>query len=117
LVSSDAPEAQARLGIQVKERRCRIGYAPTERETVDAALRLKPLAIVTDNQKGRDNLSGLNMTWDICRLPELRETILFMLTEDRVEPAFLWNGGDWFIHKRGLPGAMLAKPIEEYLSA
>jgi len=78
------------------------------------ALLLKPLAIVTDNQKGRDNLSGLNMTWDICRIPELRETVLFMLSADYVEVAFLWGGGDCFIHKGDLvnPG----KPVVDYLA-
>jgi hypothetical protein len=91
--------------------------SPDAQKRVEDALRLKPLAIVTDNQKGRDNLSGLNTTWDLCRLPELRETVLFMLTADYVEPAFLWNGGDWFMHQGRLSQEMQVKPIMEYLGA
>ncbi len=77
--------------------------------------RMGDLAIVTDNQKGRDNLSGLNMAWDLCRHPQLRETVLFMVTADLVEVAFLWNGGDWFIRKlaREDPGTRIAEYLGE----
>lgn len=113
LISDDAPAARHPLADTLGAKGYRVAYAATEKETLAIALRFKPLAVVTDNQKGRDNLSGLNMTWDVCRTPELRETLLFMFTADLVEVAFLWNGGDWFVHKgeRGDP----AKMIFEYL--
>jgi len=113
LISDDAPETRVRIERTLKGRPYRFTEVTTEQETLAVALRFKPLAIVTDNQKGRDNLSGLNMTWDLCRRPQLRETVLFMVTADLVEVAFLWNGGDWFIRKlaREEPGAR----IVEYL--
>jgi CheY-like chemotaxis protein len=114
LLSSDNSNVQTYMEVALKAKGYRLTSAATEQETMQAALLLRPLAIVTDNQKGRDNLSGLNMTWDICRIPELRETVLFMLSADYVEVAFLWGGGDCFIHKGDLvnPG----KPVVDYLA-
>ncbi len=80
-----------------------MGYQPhvasTETDSISLAKKVHPALILTDNQKGRDNLSGLNMTWDICRSTELRESLVFMVTADRLEPAFLWYGGDEFFTK------------------
>jgi CheY-like chemotaxis protein len=80
-----------------------LGYqvhlCPTETETIDQACKLHPDLILTDNQKYRDNLSGLNMTWDLCRLQQLRETLIFMVTADELESVFLWSGGDDFFTK------------------
>ncbi|MFZ0533804.1 MAG: hypothetical protein WAM09_11540, partial [Anaerolineales bacterium] len=97
--------------------------AATEKETIDLALKNKPQVIVTDNQKVSvinnlkwvDNISGLNMTWDICRLPELRETIIIMLTADEIEPIFLWQGGDFYLSKMHFGGAMLEMILQEYM--
>jgi DNA-binding response OmpR family regulator len=113
LLSDDSPNLRNQVEIAMRGRRYRFATAATEQETIEAALRFKPLAIITDNQKGRDNLSGLNMTWDLCRRPELRETVLFMFTKDDVEVAFLWNGGDRFMRKgeRAAPGV----PVIQYL--
>jgi len=113
LISDDAPETRARIERTLKGKPYRFTDVATEQETLAVALRFKPLAIVTDNQKGRDNLSGLNMAWDLCRHPELRETVLFMVTADLVEVAFLWNGGDWFIRKLAREDA--GTRIAEYL--
>jgi hypothetical protein len=113
LVSTDAPNALAQMVLAFKGQRYRFAHALTEQETLGLALKMKPLAIITDNQKGRDNLSGLNMTWDLCRYPELREVVLFMYTADHVEAAFLWNGGDWFMHKAD--AAKLVLRVSEYL--
>jgi CheY-like chemotaxis protein len=77
----------------------RVRTASSEQETLELACELRPQAIITDNQKGQDNLSGLNMTWDICRRSELRESVLFMLSADFIEPVFLWSGGDCFLSK------------------
>jgi CheY-like chemotaxis protein len=115
LISEDSRRMQQ----QLKEIYQRMGYrvitAATEEETITAALKLQPQAIITDNQKGADNLSGLNMTWDICRHLELRETILFMLTADFVEPVFLWQGGDFFLSKFKTQLADIAQIVNEYL--
>lgn len=101
LISDDSKTNQDYLSSVLKKLGFLVITASTEQETIDLANRAKPQAIITDNQKGRgrDNLSGLNMTWDICRQPNLRETIIFMLTADQVEPIFLWNGGDYLLHK------------------
>jgi CheY-like chemotaxis protein len=99
LISEDSVHMQALLADLYQKMGFRVQVAATEAETLAQALALKPQAIVTDNQKLLDNLSGLNMTWDICRRPELRDTLIFMLTADLVEPIFLWNGGDFFLSK------------------
>jgi CheY-like chemotaxis protein len=113
LVSDDDPEAGKRMLGIFGAKGYRVTQTFTESETLANALRLKPQAIITDNQKGGDNLSGLNMTWDLCRNPQLRETVVFMHTADLVEIAFLWNGGDWFIRK--LAREDLGKQVAEYL--
>jgi len=113
LISDDAPEAGKRLAGALGAKGYRVTQTFTESETLAVALRFKPLAILTDNQKGSDNLSGLNLTWDMCRTPELRETLLLMHTADLVEVAFLWNGGDWFISKLAREDA--GARIVEYL--
>ena len=93
-----------------------VDTAETASETIKKALVSRPKIIITDNQKDSDNLSGLNMTWDICRTPELRETIIIMRTADFVEPVFLWYGGDYFLSKDiGDPEQVLL-PVHEYLS-
>jgi len=112
LLSDDGAGMKNPMEIALK-RRYRLAAAATEQETLNLALRFKPLAIITDNQKGRDNLSGLNMTWDLCRRSELRETVLFMFTVDYAEVAFLWNGGDWFIRKGELANPGI--PVVQYL--
>ncbi len=75
----------------------RVASASLEEETMRMANELVPKVIITDNQKNKDNLSGLNMTWNICRSPLLRETIIVMVSADFAEPAFLWNGGDYYL--------------------
>lgn len=77
--------------------------------------KIKPQVIITDNQERRDNFSGLNMTWDLCRNLDLRETILIMLTADEVEPMFLWQGGDFFLNKQRYGGARLGPVLEMYM--
>jgi hypothetical protein len=96
-----------------------VHLASTEQETYEKSMELKPQAVITDNQKRVnnicDNLSGLNLTWDLCRSPDMQETILFMLTADFVEPAFLWNGGDYFLSKRTANLEELAHVVLEFL--
>lgn len=117
LISEDSKRMQSQLSAMLKRLGFLIITASTEQETIALALRAKPQAIITDNQKGRgrDNLSGLNMTWDICRHPALRETVIFMLSADRIEPVFLWNGGDYFLWKKSARLDALIKVVMEYL--
>ena len=115
LISEDSPKSRQQITQVLR----RIGFsthsAPTESKTLALAKKLKPQVIITDNQKGKDNLSGLNMTWDLCRTSELRETILIMLTADEVEPIFLWQGGDYFLNKLRYGGAQLGPALEMYM--
>ena len=119
LISDDSEKMQAILSDLCRKMRFQVKVASSEQETIDLALKLKPQAIITDNQKRSenrvDNLSGLNMTWDLCRKPELRETVIFMLTADFIEPIFLWNGGDYFLSKHGATLDELAHVVLEYL--
>ena len=70
LLSDDAPNIKNQMEIALKGGRYRFATAATEQETIDLALRFKPLAIITDNQKGRDNLSGPQ--YDLGPLPSTR---------------------------------------------
>jgi CheY-like chemotaxis protein len=113
LISEDSRRFQTTLSELCSRMGFHVKTASSERETMALASALRPQAIITDNQKGKDNLSGLNMTWDLCRQADLHETIIFMLTADFVEPPFLWNGGDCFASKLlGLEN--LAHAIIEY---
>ena len=115
LISEDSEKMQTTLSNLYSKMGFHTRVASSEQETVELARKVKPHAIITDNQKGKDNLSGLNMTWDLCRQPELRETIIFMLTADFVEPIFLWNGGDCFLSKYKATPEDLANVVMEYL--
>jgi CheY-like chemotaxis protein len=99
LISEDDNDIQRYLNFYLS----RIGYmvqtASNEQETTEFAIKLHPQVIITDNQKDNDSLSGLNMTWDLCRRKELRATLFFMVTADRAEPMFIWSGGDEFFTK------------------
>ena len=115
LISEDSERMRENLSNSLIQMGFRVKTASSEVQTTRLAYQLKPDAIITDNQKGRDNLSGLNMTWDICRKAALRETILFMLTMDEVEPAFLWSGGDYFLSKKRFSMKKLVQLIQEYM--
>jgi CheY-like chemotaxis protein len=115
LISEDNQQSQINLARMFSRAGYRVEVASSELETMRAALSLRPQAIVTDNQKYTDDFSGINMIWDIVRRPELRETVLFMLTADYIEPVFLWHGGDFFLHKSGASVDRLAEVANEYL--
>ncbi len=55
------------------------------------------------------------MTWDICRNLNLSETIIVILTDDYIEPIFLWLGGDYYISKQTLRRGQVETVVEEYL--
>jgi hypothetical protein len=88
--------------------------ASSEEKTVESAIKTLPQVIITDNQKAPDNLSGLNMTWILCRRKELRDTIFFMVTVDQVESIFLWSGGDAYFSKP-LNMAKFGRTLEDHL--
>lgn len=115
LVSEDHIKARNQIALGLKQYGFTVSTAETEKDTIALAQTIKPQVIITDNQKGRDNLSGLNMIWDLCRIPELRETILIMLTADYIEPIFLWQGGDFFLNKFRYNGAKLGEVLEMYM--
>lgn len=123
LISDDQSGGRQNLALMLRKQGFLTFTAAMEKETIDLALRNNPQVIVTDNQKvvpvgdqkTIDNISGLNMTWDICRLPALRETILIMLTADEIEPIFLWQGGDIFLSKMRMGGAVLRMVLQELM--
>lgn len=115
LVSEDSKTMRSKLSGFFRRAGFHVIDASTEAHTLLAARNLRPGAIITDNQKGRDNLSGLHLTWDLCRIPELRETIIFMLTADLVEAIFLWNGGDYFLSKLRFSVDERMQEANEYL--
>lgn len=116
LISEDSEKMRAELCDLCSKLGFATRTASTERETVELALELKPQAVITDNQKQQDNLSGLNMVWDLCRCTELRETLVFMFTADFAEPIFLWNGGDYFFSKFLDTLGDVKRVLTEYLS-
>jgi len=115
LISEDSRVSQASIAARLGSMGYPVLTASTEAETIALAVRVRPHAIVTDNQKGADNLSGLNLTWQLSRMQELRETVVFMVTADAVEPFFLWSGGDYFLPKASNALTDLAKVVNEYL--
>jgi CheY-like chemotaxis protein len=115
LISEDSKKIQSALTSLFAKMGFRVEVASTEQETIDKALRLLPQAVITDNQKEKDNLSGLNLTWELSRVAELRETVLFMFTADFLEPIFLWSGGDYFLSKFGHGLNEIAEVVAEYL--
>ena len=114
LISEDDPTIIQLNQRFIRRMGCLVEFAVSEEKTVELALQMRPQVIITDNQKAPDNLSGLNMTWDICRRKELRNTLLFMITVDLVEPIFLWSGGDAYFSKpHNL--TILGRTLEDYL--
>ena len=107
LISEDNETNRQRWAEYLRQAGFQVETAISEQQTVERALELHPQAVLTDNQKAIvvdhalewDNLSGLNMSWDLCRCRGLDNSILFMVTADQVEAIFLWNGGDEYFHK------------------
>jgi CheY-like chemotaxis protein len=116
LISDDSAGVQNQLASALEPLGYPLAFASNEDETLAMALDLHPAAIITDNQKGKDNLNGLRMTGKIANHPELREVVLFMLTADALEGAFLWNGGDYFLQKTPECVSMLITAMQAYLA-
>lgn len=115
LISDDSGRIQDQLASALRPKGFQLAFASSEDETYEMASRLWPWAVITDNQKGRDNLSGLRMTQHLASMPGLRETIVIMLSADLVEGAFLWNGGDRFLPKIAPALLALVASIEDFL--
>lgn len=115
LVSEDSLMQQVWLGQILKHMGFNIIAAKSEPETLLLAYKFKPHAIITDNQKGRDNLSGISLTQQISRSKHLENCVLFMLTADFIEPVFLWSGGDYFLWKGGARREGIMEAVNEYL--
>lgn len=99
IISDDSENIQK----QLFERFSTYGYevlvSSQSKDTIELARDKQPNFIITDNQKFNDNLSGLDMTWDIARDPHLDKSTIVMLTADQLEAIFTWNGGDFFFNK------------------
>ena len=117
LVSEDSPIARRTLAEVLRRNGVNVAAAACEQETLRKARALRPSLILTDNQKHRDNTSGLRMTEALAADPALSETLLFMVSADPVEGLFLWNGGDAFVHKVTASLRRLERYLSEYLGA
>lgn len=99
LVSEDNEHDRAVFSAVLATKGYETVTAGTARETIALAAQHHPTVITTDNQKYRDNLSGLFMTQDISRNADLMDSAILMITQDEIEAAFLWHGGDLYLHK------------------
>jgi len=115
LLSEDDPSQSQAINFGLSRLNYLIQTAATEADTVAMAFKLQPKVIITDNLKGKDCLSGLNITWDLCRRAELRDTLFFMVTADNVEPIFIWSGGDEYFQKP-IDANMLDRKLKLYLT-
>ena len=119
IVSTDSKVDQDGFSALFNNRGFNVETASTTEETIAKAFRFKADLIITDNQKKKvneaDNLSGLNMTRDICRNLNLSETIIVILTDDYIEPIFLWLGGDYYMSKQNVSLGQVETVVEEYL--
>lgn len=115
LISEDSARQRQTLSTLFQQMGFQIVTAATHKKTIEKALAFRPQAIITDNQKIPDNLSGLSLTQDISKIRDLQDTAVFMLTMDFVEPVFLWYGGDCFLSKSLHSLEKLAEVVNEYL--
>lgn len=115
LVSEDSLRLQDAIAEALQSLGQRVACAADTVETIEIARRLRPIIVVTDNQKGKDNTAGLRVTEAISRDPTLRESILLMLSADFLDGVFLWHGGDCFIHKILAGLGQLQAVAAEYL--
>ena len=111
LISDDSARVQDGITQMLEPFDFRFAYASSLPETMEMARRLRPNAILTDNQKGRDNQSGLRMTSMIAEDEGQDDTALVMVTADRIEGPFLWEGGDSFFLKPFIPAQALGEAL------
>jgi len=115
LVSDDHEGWRDHWKSELESQGFRVTQAACEDQTLEAALRLRPTVVITDNQKGRDNMSGLRMTEKASRMPELDDTLLFMFSADDIDGPFYWNGGDRCIPKDPATLRYVSRTLWEYL--
>lgn len=99
LISDDDPTVQDRLAGLLSPHGFRLAYACSLEETMAMATRLEPKVVITDNQKGRDNQSGLRMTRMFAQDDYYDDMGLVMISVDPIAGPFLWEGGDRFYWK------------------
>jgi CheY-like chemotaxis protein len=115
LVSDDSHAVQTQVSQIIEPLGYPLVFAADMCETLEKAEALKPMAILTDNQKYKDNTNGLRMTTILSSRRETREITIFMLTADWIEGPFLWHGGDLFIHKQPICHHHIITSLKEYL--
>ena len=115
IVSDDSDAIQIQLTNKLTSKGYLVTSATTEEETITFTQDLAPAAIITDNQKGGDNTNGLRMTTSLSRKDDLKEVVLLMFSADEVEGAFLWSGGDGFVHKHSGGIDQLITVVHSYL--
>jgi len=113
LISDDSARVQDQMTQMLTPYDFRLAYASSLPETMEMAHRLLPDAILTDNQKGRDNQSGLRMTGMIAQDEGHGDTGLVMVSADPIAGPFLWEGGDRFFLKPFVPTEALARALRE----
>lgn len=99
VVSDDSEGVRDQIGWILQHKDLDLIGVSTPEETLEVAHSTTPDAILTDNQKGRDNTSGLRMVEQISRDSTLAEVPIMMFTADPVEGPFFWCGGDAFALK------------------
>lgn len=116
LISDDSHGVQDLLAKWLQPIGSNIVFVSSEIETIEMATRLRPEVIITDNQKGKDNLSGLRTTLTLSVEPGLEETIFIMISADSLEGVFLWYGGDVFVPKHLINTPFFIDQISRYVS-
>jgi CheY-like chemotaxis protein len=111
LVSDDSRRVHQQISRLLSPYAFRMAFASTLVESIDMARLLFPDAIITDNQKGRDNRSGLRLTEAIANDQAFDNTTLIMISADRIQGPFLWEGGDVFYYKHFVPVQALAETV------
>jgi CheY-like chemotaxis protein len=115
LVSDDSQSVQTQISQILEPEGYPLVFASDMRETLEKAEALKPMAILTDNQKNGDNSNGLRMTTMLSSRSETRETAIFMLTADWIPGPFLWHGGDCFIFKQPNCRNLIIEAVKKHL--
>ncbi|MDF1500086.1 MAG: hypothetical protein P1P76_06440 [Anaerolineales bacterium] len=115
LISEDSGMVQEQIAEGIQSLNVSMKLASSYEETIQVARDWLPDLIITDNQKWGDNTNGLRMVAEVSRNPELMEIVLFMLTADPIEAAFLWHGGDYHILKGAYCLPALGYHLSNYL--
>lgn len=117
VVSEDSPHNTDMYRLLIAGLGCQVSVATSECRTLELTRVWRPHIVITDNQKARDNSSGLRMTETLARETALAEVVVIMASADPIEAAFLWSGGDHFAHKPRGALNEVGRLIVEYLAS